>query len=506
MNRSSVIRKTHIPPSTNISEAQISSTELRASLLDIASYFIIALLIVALPLFMGGKDFASEAVVKLLCFSLLLLSIASGKISTVVSLLENQRGLTAVTLLCFLTVSLQLLPLPLTLLSVLSPQAAESYRLVGATSGTVSLLAYDTLSDGVWLFAMLCLLIVVAAWQKQLKLVAQKINVFSPTLSFNPYAIALILGGMICGAIALAHWASGAESYFGIFGELRGAQTRRAHWPFVNPNHLSIYLQASFILCFGCFLDQCSSIKQRLNAKLYRRRNATGKQLRSDVVLVFAFGLSCFFLAVSNLLTASRMGNVLLLLGASILLLIHLRCDNALGLVSVVPLLNQPLSRKARRILVVASTLAVISGVIAITGQAGQQLAQERLAYGLTTSFDDVRLSLFRATLDVITNFGLLGAGLGAWHIAAQMYVPNELAGFRLDYAHNDALQFVAEMGLLGLAILAITCLAIIKNIKNHWSSIESPTTPPRLCSFSDSPIATRCFTVWWTFLFTCLR
>lgn len=475
MNRSSVIRKTHLPPSSSISEAQISSTELSATTLDKASYYVVALLIIALPLLMGGKDFASEAAVKLICFGLLLLSIASGKITAVISLLSHQRGLTVITLLCIFAVSTQLLPLPLPLLSILSPQAAESYRQVGASSGTISLLAYNTLSDGVWVFATLCLLIMLAAWNHHLKLVTQKINVISPTLSFNPFAIALIFGGILCSAIALAHWASGAENYFGTFGELRTGQTRRAHWPFVNPNHLSIYLQASFILCFGCFLDQCSSIKQRLNAKLYRRRNPTGKQLRSDVVLVFAFGLSCFFLAVSNLLTASRMGNVLLLLGASTLFVIHLRCDNALGLVSVVPVINQPLTTKTRRILVIATAMAVIVGAISITGQAGQQLAQERLAYGLTTSFDDVRFLLFKATLNVITDFPLLGAGLGAWHIAAQMYVPNELAGFRLDYAHNDCLQLIAELGLLGLVIVAIATVVVVKNVSYKWRRIQLP-------------------------------
>ena len=87
----------------------------------------------------------------------------------------------------------------------------------------------------------------------------------------------------------------------------------------------------------------------------------------------------------------------------------------------------------------------------------GVLLAFAFLAPGqLVLRFSEVspegRLGVWKNTLHLITAYPLFGTGLGGYESAFEKF---KTSGFELvqDYAHNDYLQFFAELGLVGFLI-----------------------------------------------------
>ena len=71
------------------------------------------------------------------------------------------------------------------------------------------------------------------------------------------------------------------------------------------------------------------------------------------------------------------------------------------------------------------------------------------------------RLLLWGETLDLIAAYPLFGCGLGAYESAFLKYkVSHPLV--TADYAHNDYLQLLAELGIIGFLIGAALVLAVL--------------------------------------------
>src|SRR6185503_14044698 len=71
------------------------------------------------------------------------------------------------------------------------------------------------------------------------------------------------------------------------------------------------------------------------------------------------------------------------------------------------------------------------------------------------------RLALWRETGNLIRAYPLFGCGIGGYEAALHKYKLSH-ALFRSDYAHNDYLQLLAELGVFGFAITIAFALAIL--------------------------------------------
>lgn len=67
---------------------------------------------------------------------------------------------------------------------------------------------------------------------------------------------------------------------------------------------------------------------------------------------------------------------------------------------------------------------------------------------------DSVRPAIWRDSLHLIRDFPITGSGLGTFETALFRY-KTAAPLYTVDYAHNDYLQFLAELGLTGLLMLA---------------------------------------------------
>jgi len=156
--------------------------------------------------------------------------------------------------------------------------------------------------------------------------------------------------------------------------------------------------------------------------------------IRSDKRLLY--GLAVALMASSLLLSGSRGGLVALV--AEIILLVILT------------------SRfKGRRNLILKAGLSILLAVAAIGGAifVGGDTSLTRISE--TASSDDVssnRIHIWAVTTKVIADNMPFGAGLGAF---AQAYTKFDTSGGyeRVEQAHNDYLQLLADAGIVGLVI-----------------------------------------------------
>lgn len=76
----------------------------------------------------------------------------------------------------------------------------------------------------------------------------------------------------------------------------------------------------------------------------------------------------------------------------------------------------------------------------------------------------DTRLSLWRETMPLIAEYRFFGCGLGGFESVFLKYqaVANN---FRVQFAHNDGLQLLAELGIVGFSILAAILTGLLTQI-----------------------------------------
>jgi O-antigen ligase len=141
----------------------------------------------------------------------------------------------------------------------------------------------------------------------------------------------------------------------------------------------------------------------------------------------------------------------------------HSRMGNAAFFTSllVAGTLGIALSRHATRntVLLLASLIAIDLLIV------GSWFGVEKLAQRFEKTGEEIvesrELPAERA-FELAGSFPVFGAGPGSFYLAFPPYRTEEISVF-FDHAHNDYLEFAAESGFLGLAILAalvILCLA----------------------------------------------
>jgi O-antigen ligase len=86
----------------------------------------------------------------------------------------------------------------------------------------------------------------------------------------------------------------------------------------------------------------------------------------------------------------------------------------------------------------------------------------------------EIRFRIWHETLRLITDYPVFGSGLGSYASVFQKYSVSAPM-FLVDFAHNDYLQLMAELGVIGFAIAAATALLIlIRILKSAYNAGSS--------------------------------
>lgn len=99
--------------------------------------------------------------------------------------------------------------------------------------------------------------------------------------------------------------------------------------------------------------------------------------------------------------------------------------------------------------LAVLLVATIIAGAVLIGGETSLTRFAETAA---TDDFTANRTHIWAVTLNIIKNNFLFGAGIGAYDVAYTAYDSSNGA-FRVEQAHNDYLQVLADAGIVGLLI-----------------------------------------------------
>jgi O-antigen ligase len=269
-----------------------------------------------------------------------------------------------------------------------------------------------------------------------------------PHLS-RPYLMAIlgvyVMLALIQALIGLMQLGLGSPSFLA-FGSAIGG--RRAAGTFVNKNHYATFLAMALPLLLMRSVGRFSFFTKR--EKDTRLRRAW-------------WGFATALTAAALVSSVSRAGTAA---GFSVAVLTVIICAASTR------------ERNQRIVFVLIGAAAL--GIAAL---AGIQLMLASLAGNAFEQGVGSRNLLNQMTWTGVTTFFPVGAGLGSFAVAFPRFQSEQFVGF-VEHAHNDYLQLLFELGLIGvfvLVALAAAWLLQARNIVTH-RSIISAANPATAC------------------------
>ncbi len=321
-------------------------------------------------------------------------------------------------LLWLLLLSVQILPLPVEWVALLSPAAAgywQGLEKMGAEPGYVTLSLVPFLTTGFLLrsiafLAIFCLTLLLARRRRRIRLLLMVLVVSGTAQAV--YGSLMVMSGLEWGFFLEK------EGYRGV-----------ATGTFINRNHLAGYLEMCLAAGIGLLMMDLSGSE----AHNWRQclRNLAQLLLSAKMRLRIALAI----MVIGLVMTHSRMGNTAfffsLILAGGVWFALSGRRPN-------------------RSVLILLVSLFVIDLYI-VGAWFGVDKVVQRLE---STSVDrETRDEVVRDGLDYWREFPLIGSGGGTFGDTFPGFREGDVKGY-YNYAHNDYLQFLVETGAVGLALL----------------------------------------------------
>jgi O-antigen ligase len=217
----------------------------------------------------------------------------------------------------------------------------------------------------------------------------------------------------------------------------------RASGPFVDPDHFADYLAMVLLLAATGVLFSFPLVTSRH---------------RSDLKLLCA--AAAFLILSAVVLSLSRGGWIVAGLGASGALALSFARARERA-----PAFVQRLGMRAVP-LALAGFASLMLIVLFMIGPSARSEAGVRLGVTLARGENlQYRPAVWQDTLAMIAHFPAFGVGLGCWPEIFPHYQRPPWMSFFFREAENDYLQFIAETGLVGLALLICFAYGVIRKL-----------------------------------------
>lgn len=259
-------------------------------------------------------------------------------------------------------------------------------------------------------------------------------------------SIRILLLGLVLNAFVL--------SLVGAYFKVTGAEDILNFYRAVNSKFFASFTYHNHWVAYACFhLFLGTGLIVHYRDRFRGRRKGTN--------IVGLLWISCFFLFLSLSLVESRAG---ILVSACYLLFLMIyfvrkRLRNLLGQLKRSILLG-----------IVLIVLGVVSYRIVspqLTETTGRIQDSWIALFSEEKEVDNFRFNVGpRITLDLIEERPMLGWGWGSYPFAMSIFAPDYMDAMA-QFAHNDWLQFISELGILGLLLFVIPIAYISAN---HWS------------------------------------
>jgi O-antigen ligase len=220
---------------------------------------------------------------------------------------------------------------------------------------------------------------------------------------------------------------------YGFFIE-KTAYIGRATGTFVNRNHFANYMVMSVSAGTALLLMDLSQ------AKLSGLKETVIKLLRFIMSPKMLLRIGLAVCVVGIVLSRSRMGNVSFFISLAIA-----------GFAWMV------LTRRVTRNAMILLTSLIIIDLWVVGNWFGFDKVQQRLQN--TSASTETRDEVVRDSWVYIQDHLMTGTGGGSYYAVYPNYRNSDVNGF-YDHAHNDYIQFLAEYGIIGSAIMALFVLS----------------------------------------------
>ncbi len=325
--------------------------------------------------------------------------------------------------------ALYLLPLPLSVIGLLSPTVAQAYADIGASYGYLTLDVYatfKTLMLSIYYFVLFVLGVILINSRKRIKLVL---------------FLFLILG--LFQAIYGMYLVSIGQT--GTLVQVVSVSVKNASGTFINKNHLVAFLSLCFILAL--------SLRLMISRKLQKSPHLDWKirtvRYVSQPIRLLDFGL---FLIVTGIwATHSRAG-------LASFLLAMLFFYGFLFFSKRIKSINYKAILTAFALVIVLLIIVAddVNYLMEILGQRSDQGMEQVL------SSAEGRILAVTQAFDNIHKYWFSGVGPGAYQVFFVNHRMIEQTAF-FDHAHNDYIEFAIEYGVLSVVLLAMLLLFLYR-------------------------------------------
>ena len=332
---------------------------------------------------------------------------------------------------------LQLVPLPPSILSAISPRASGIWGGVtqGAGPGTDAARGWATLSlipnftlyevvRYVFYFLFAYLVYKHVSTRKRVRI----------------FVFLLFAAACFQSFYGLAEFFGGTQR---IFGFQREAYIDSATGTFINRNHFAGFLEMIFPISVGYLLARASFFAMNRGGS-FKERILWFSQERLQKAIVF--GIIPILIGVGIFFSRSRTG--VFLFFASIFLMI-VALSGAGG--------RRP-TKIIRTVLLVVVFAVILIGIKPVV---------ERFSFAALAH--EVRPVYFKNTVEIIKDFPIAGTGLGTYLYAYPMY-EKKYSGDLLEHAHNDYLELLAEGGIVAGGLMIVVAFGALIWLFTRWT------------------------------------
>lgn len=214
----------------------------------------------------------------------------------------------------------------------------------------------------------------------------------------------------------------------------------RASGSFVNPNHLAGYLEIALAVAFGGVVwsvmvsrDHAHRVKDPLD-RFYRRWLPV-----ACVTVLWAV------VAIGIAITRSRGGIMM----AAVTTFVMLTMAVFHG------------GNRYRRLIAGVEGIAIFGGLGIVAMTTGKYPLLRFLTSDPRDAASDMRVILWKLSIDAWKEFPIFGAGLGAYREAFRRVQPADMNAL-VEWAHNDGLQLLVTGGLAGFLLAAVALLWLL--------------------------------------------